>query len=646
MYSDLIKYLKKNFFADNWFNYNEIVKTPHTFTLLEIKINNAAKAICDYFTLQLLNGNYIDHVGRNFQEDTFELIVFLGSISPQQDENLKLEQKEKELYARVLKAIQDSFTNKIINLLYKVVFPPFSTTIKEIDNQLELENYYKLTTVKNSISHHVTDTATAPNIELFIIAIELVQIEHFEFKYNRETISKLHQIRKRLEKIRNEKNIVFPAEPLLVKATVLFKKYLYRNNSEDNQGRTERFIATLENATSESITLENTPLASTFKDWEERISCQYEVDKFWKNQNKNFVKKINLKVEQGQKLSTSDIHCLTKNYKDISKDETRIERLLTQFNQTKSKSLFDRYSEKINESYIFNNYISCSLAKKENKAQGHSFEELEAISTDIQNHQNTSNISNFFPWQKLSIHICNNLEKLSQRLFERETFSQFVENLNLLNKTIEEWKTALEWSIDKNYLPFQNSRKDCLSTFKFPNYFAENNDQLFFFTSYILPSNYSFYNYEYQKIESKQKKFDTLKEVYKEIKFVVDEVRANSQKVNNSERRSIEVLAIFSAIALFTIGSIQILPAEALKKDINFFYNFLLSYGYSLALFSLIIWIITRENIKKVHWIHWVIISILAVSSALFINNMMHNPIFKFKHEEPIDSDNSSPSNP
>jgi hypothetical protein len=169
-------------------------------------------------------------------------------------------------------------------------------------------------------------------------------------------------------------------------------------------------------------------------------------------------------------------------------------------------------------------------------------------------------------------------------------------------------------------VPFQLCFSDCKS-----DYVINSGDygdfRLFFFSSFVVPIDYIGEQKKLSDLQLRKIKFETLSTTYIKLKAVVEEVKETSDKLRNSERRSIEILAIFSAISLFSVGSIQILTNEAVGQDPMLFYKIVMSFGYCLILFVLVIWIITRNNLKEIHWYHWLMMLILITSSAFVIGN-------------------------
>ena len=86
-------------------------------------------------------------------------------------------------------------------------------------------------------------------------------------------------------------------------------------------------------------------------------------------------------------------------------------------------------------------------------------------------------------------------------------------------------------------------------------------------------------------------------------------------RMEKADRRSIEILGIFAAIVLFSAGGIQIFRFENITIVDAF--KFMLCFSYSLVLFIFLIWLITRENIRSVTWIHRIFFIALSIISYL-----------------------------
>src|SRR5690606_35520236 len=238
---------------------------------------------------------------------------------------------------------------------------------------------------------------------------------------------------------------------------------------------------------------------------------------------------------------------------------------------------------------------------------------------DIRTRQNKDDVRNYFPWLKLAQTLSTRVDKISSELVDPKQYSLFREYLELFSKVMGKLKETVEWSLNKKFVPIQMSFDECRSDHSIET--AGFGDvKLFFFSSFVLPLDYGQVNKERDDLESKKLKYEALDSVYGKLQYVIQDVNESSEKMRKQERRSVEILAIFAAVALFSMGSIQIFSSDAVINDPHVYYRFIMAFGYSLALFVLLIWIVTRDNIKRVHAFHWTIVLLIFIGTCVVIS--------------------------
>src|SRR5690606_10611201 len=219
------------------------------------------------------------------------------------------------------------------------------------------------------------------------------------------------------------------------------------------------------------------------------------------------------------------------------------------------------------------------------------------------------------------------MDGLLNDLVDKSKYQRFKALLQLYSKALSKFEETLKWSRIKHFLPFQMPFSECQSEYQveIKGYLVV---KLFFFSSFLLPLNYSQVSKSKDELRLRKLKYDTLDSVYDKLQHVVEDVNESSEKMRKQERRSVEILAIFAAIALFSMGSIQIFSNQAVINDPHVYYRFIMAFGYSLSLFVLLIWIITRDDIKRVHIFHWIIVALVFVSSCIAIGYFVGDPFF------------------
>lgn len=599
MVKKLIDFLKKEYFPNGWFNQTLFKENPYDFlSIFELKIVNSGKEISEFYTNILLSGDYINLTLEDLKKSKKELEDFFLKVSSEIEIINTIEGSDEYdiEFTEYTGIFQSAYSEKLIEIIDLIIYQNIVNLVIDLNLQFKLDNKYKLVSKNNIEIPNIEDQSYRNHLRAYIIALKICRLEHFEYKYTKETVQVInsfwHEVNE-ITKINN--NDIFKV--LFIKIDFLFKKFLYRNKLEKKEKRNVQFFVDLDS--SDEISLEKFNEGGNFQNWENRLQIHYEINDSWEQRIRSLENEL-------FRLSPSnhtqqDFHLLTKSYKDIHKNSDRLKRLYSEFIDKFRNNLskdFEIYSFNVSAGYIFNNYLSCKLFSNE-----YSIELVKSFKSELIDNQNSTGILNFFPWKVLGQKIISRLEVLSKELFIDKNYIEFEENISLLNDVIFRLEESFEWSLGKNYLPFQYSHKFCLSDFQFLNKIKEEQQNLFLFTSYFLPSNYSYFEIVKNEIKNKKLKLEALGEFYHSIQSIVVEVKTNSDKVNNTERRSIETLAIFSAVALFSIGSIQIFSFKSVALDPFLFYNFILSFGYSLAIFVLLIWIITSKHSLKLEFI-------------------------------------------
>ncbi|WP_439490456.1 hypothetical protein [Algoriphagus sp.] len=621
MIINLIELLEKDVFFENWLDLGKVSEdTLDALSIFEINIVNAGKLITEFYLSSLLNGEYALISIDKLKEDKAELEQYLLGITEQFERigSLTTETKFGDSPSEYLYLFQQTYAENLIDALDKFIYSNYFNLIIDLDNQFKFQNKYKLAQKNNIQFSEIEDQSYRSYLKAFVLGVKICQLEHFEYKFSKETVQNVYHLWFEMREICNfnESQILYG---LLIKIDFIYKKFIYRNRLEKREKRNFRFFAELQSE--QEISIEHFNKEENFQAWEERLLIHYELNESW-DECLN-VEESEIFNSQRERLTLFDYHVLTKSYKDVSKNSDRLMKLYENFKEdfkNLPRTNFDKYALKVSDGYIFNNYLSGKLSSNE-----YSIDLVKSFKKSLSEKQNSSGIQNYFPWQLLCLEIIKRLEVLSVELFNSEKYFEFKETVDLLNDTISSLDSSFDWSSEKSFMPFQFIHEYCYSDYQLVNKFTEDKQYLFFFTSYFLPSTYSYFEIVKNEIKSKKIKFEALGEFYNSIKSIVTEVKTNSEKVNSSERRSIEVLGIFSAVALFTIGSIQIFSFKTVALDPMIYYNFILSFGYSLAIFVLLIWIITRQNYSKVSIYHFLVLLTLIVSSIFVVNYFVDN---------------------
>lgn len=99
-------------------------------------------------------------------------------------------------------------------------------------------------------------------------------------------------------------------------------------------------------------------------------------------------------------------------------------------------------------------------------------------------------------------------------------------------------------------------------------------------------------------------------------------IEKNRRSIENSEKKNIEILSIFSAIVLFSFGEIQMFQ----RLEGNEIFKFSLLFAYSLIMFVLVIWLITRDysvsGKLKLPTMHYVLIGLIGLATIVIFFNI------------------------
>jgi len=175
-----------------------------------------------------------------------------------------------------------------------------------------------------------------------------------------------------------------------------------------------------------------------------------------------------------------------------------------------------------------------------------------------------------------------------------------------------------EWAADSNFLAYQLPFKECLVDAPLDN---KETLSIFLASSFILPINFEKIRNEIQQIKTDFVKYKTMLDIHTSISAEKEEIKKIKIQIDQTEKKYIEILSIFAAIVLFASGEIQ------LFKDVQnpeLAGRFMFMWGYGLAVFVLLIWMITRDYQIKVSNIHWVLIVIFILATYIAIAGLFN----------------------
>src|SRR5690606_10266666 len=148
-----------------------------------------------------------------------------------------------------------------------------------------------------------------------------------------------------------------------------------------------------------------------FIEFDNIMVAHYEKLNSHVSKRKKWLEEVYVKIENQSSLSFKDYHVAIKEYKDSTKNISRVENLNSKFktqydSQTKSLDVkpFDKRSLHITYNYMLNNEFSFMIS------QGVDFKVIEQKYREIKNLQAETRIKNYFPSIKFASYLNDKIE--------------------------------------------------------------------------------------------------------------------------------------------------------------------------------------------------------------------------------------------
>ncbi len=604
--TDCISILEnKDGFPENWikdFSFKSETISNSSISKIYGRANSISYSIYEKFNLSILNGEYLSIEETSKQLDQLLKIIDLIPSYVELDTELIETQ------------------NQIADILLFGFVQPLKTSIRAYKSFLHRLNR-SLKYNEHSILFEVLSTSQSDNFNenryldtlklsnTFHLNVKLASIDH-NLSVKKEILNELILIKSELVKSVHNSNNKFESV-ILDKCNFLIKKVLYRFQ-EDSQNYLYAFDF-------EDKELEIDDLViNYFNNFDLVTKAHYEKITNHGSQRKKWLEKVYEKTRTKTPLNYKDFHVSVKEYKDGTRNLSQLENLYRNFrtiydNQLSQQttSLFDQRALHITCNYMFNNYFSFLLSE-----DGVEFDKIESKYKEIRTLQSETKIRNYFPCIKYTEYLGKKIDWLfKQAEVETIKVNSFITKFEL---ALKESYENYEWCLDKNFLAFQLPSDEC----KINCTLEDIKLNLFLSSSFVLPINYEIVMRDLKEFSRKLEKYKTLLEVHENLiheKLIIKDIR---ESIERNDRRSVEILGIFSAVVLFTSSSVQIFSI----KDVHFkdALKFMLCFSYSLTLFVFLVWLITRENIKSVTMIHKIFffaLALVALISMLFTLN-------------------------
>lgn len=575
-----LKSLNDNF-PNNWlapYNFSSVEEVDKSITELTSIVSRAASEFYLNLNLSVIEGEYV-----KYDIETKE------SIRKIDTELKKISDTE----------VDDDSTGEILSQLYYVV------TINFVQPGISsLKKYTSLLTTVNRRLNKYNDTPTLldifrddkkfknfPSIDnvttgkyykIFEDNVSLARIDH-DLKVSKTILQRLLLISDSLEKTELKD---FYISYLKQKSDFLIFKIYYRYKQNK-----ERYLYAIDFIDREIRTEEI--LTPYFKDFREIAECHYESGQlnthFFRKRTEDFLEKRD-RHEDG---TFCEYHAVIKYYKDEKKSLERLQNHKTDFSslyekKAKRESLFNKRAFDIAKSYLFNNLYSLKIDKGEIDLLNWEpeFQAITQLQEDLL-------INNYFPYEKTLKFLDRTIDALFQA--EEIEFDDIERLIKRYRELLFEFNKKIDWCEERSFLAYQLPFEECIVNVEIP--VTVTNEVMkvngFLSSSFVLPLNFEILQKEVQEFNARLLKYQTMLDIQQNIKKDKAEIKDLRKTMDNTDKRSIEILSIFSAIVLFVAGDIQLFTKIDNASDAI---SFMFFFGYILGSFVLLIWFITRAD--------------------------------------------------
>lgn len=589
----------ENGFPDGWiskFDFANNGRLHDEISKLAAKANQVASSFYEYLQLSVIEGDYIE---------IEQSLSFIKSIESRIDLFLdSIDLPDQELQFKISDAFLHKFVTPINNSLRE-----YKGFIKGIDRKLKYSDdvfMFDAISINQtySLSPTIFNLDTNKYHKLFTQNIKIATYDH-NLSVKKEQLSDLLIIKKSLE---NERLNSLEEKIVIDKCKFLIKKILFKFK-EDPKNYLYAFDFNEERLNTEDINIDFYTL------FDEKTKVHNEILGNNK-QSRDDINTIYAKILKEKELTMFDYHIAMKEYKDGTKSLIQVQNLNKEFSKKYRKLLkekeltsFDQFALNTTWNYMLNNEFSLMLSQSAIDKYEITQKLREIITT-----QDETRIKNYFPFLRYANYLCNELDVF----FKSSTFDKekTLNTIDTLSNTIQRCYENYNWCKDKNFLAFQLPASECKPKGD------GNTCSCFLASSFVLPINYEKVELELKELSRKLEKYTTLFEVHENVERDKKEMQDTKNEMIKSDKRSIEILGVFSAIVLFASTSVQIFSIHGITvKDAL---KFMLCFSYSLTLFCFLIWLITRESFEKITLTHKIVFGLLLLVSYLALANVIN----------------------
>jgi len=371
---------------------------------------------------------------------------------------------------------------------------------------------------------------------------------------------------------------------------------------------------------------------NVFDDYCKHILKHYEINTYGSRERFNYEKDkdfINIRLNKLQfdkleKLDFIKFHKFIKYYKDYAKKVTPINDYLTNFDELLNKinndslNKYDSYALDVFFQYLQNNILSLKIEQ----FSFSQFSELKEELLNIESSQfNTRLVHNYFPFYKfLYSYAIKYLEHYLNLTYKGAyvDLDEVKNNIAFIESKLNTAISYFDWCNERDFshiqLPYE------ASTVSY-TYAKPNNEKInvFLFSSLFLPTNYEkigdnllLYKNSIVRLKNKLDDFSDMESIRNEIK--------------SYSNKSIEILAIFTAVVVFTLSSVQVLSSKEI--DLISALSYLGVVGAILSIFTYLIFLITASSsVFHKRKIFFILPSI--ISASIFIASLIYLILMK-----------------
>ncbi|WP_400261929.1 hypothetical protein ACFX5U_20470 [Sphingobacterium sp. SG20118] len=455
---------------------------------------------------------------------------------------------------------------------------------------------------------------------------------------DRSELQSLTLLKKQVDKLSSIQKTV--AHALDIKLKFLIHKWGQRYKCE-NQNSSVRYR--IDN-TEESLDHFNIKIP-TLKDWNDKIHHHYDFCKD-KKQYTHYIHDILDEKRKGYdkiNLSLLKLHGLIKYYKDFSKSEPELKKIVDYLLQKdySEEHDYDQYCIEIFRNYAINNYFSLV---SENKTL--ELDEYQKIYQDCKSKLNHLS-ENYFLEKKYLDYVLEKIDAEFAQSSKEDKISLHEKYVNKVDQEcsqiLKEYYEKKEWAkTHDNYiviLPYEESLVD-ISSEKYPDL-----PKILFFTSFVLPYYKDSIDYHYSETRQRFREVKSLTSVVGSLKSDLQKLENLNKDFDRKDLKSIETITLFTAVITFILSSI---PAFKFVETVQQAALFMLSMSASLGIFILLIFSFTRGLSKFLtkprSWLGALII-ILIFTVIFFVLKVTSGSLIDFEKTTKKDTINSSIQN-